>query len=840
MRAQVRRELAARLSDWKGLGYGLGKPSEPDLALASVTGLAAFLPERKGELDELVDALEAQLEAGESPAPDLALALASAWRALLDPNLPRWFSPDELKLRLPLALRFAGDIRASDGRDSFGCYLAFELARARMAPPADDWLEDLVVELERFPTDRTLRPYLLGRAADELRIRGSWNEAWALLTRAESTGGVSEQPTDPGLARFLAGARFQLELACGLLDEARLSLQREREAIASGAGDPESRIDLLMNVAGLALTAPHPLLIRQLLAELDAGLADAGLFDGLAGRRANLVARRAIAQQFLEESDPGVKREADERMQAALALSDLDATHRQALLFHRLGAAVGRGDRKIAEASLARLVELNERSPLSQEYGWYLAGWRGRLALDADAPREELLRVDAAVTASFEAFLRSFREIEERNGGVGFLDSRSRRLLLGTRLELRLALEENSDAGRVRAVDAVLPYEALGGLARRLAAPTARLADFVKSIPADAGVLLYLPGYRATHLVCIDPRGVLHRRIEWGYEREPDRLLLERLLSTAPERLTEEALASELEDIQAAFGRLSERLLPQDVRQRVASWKGLYVVGSELLGGVPFEGLSVGSEPLGTSHAVARLPSVAVGARLASRRPPQPTGEGLVLVAAPRMSAAARQRFPRLSEFSFDQDRLLDPIAGSRALVAERATLGLLREELARRSPRALIFVVHGVNDPALESGAGLVLAGDERDSDGILWSDELLSTPFAAPPLVVLAACDAARGTRRVGDDGLWQLGGAMLAQGASCVILSGAPIALEPTLRLLEVFERELALGVAPAEALRRARVALARDAYSHPFYALSLGAVGLGLGSAPVERR
>jgi CHAT domain-containing protein len=82
-------------------------------------------------------------------------------------------------------------------------------------------------------------------------------------------------------------------------------------------------------------------------------------------------------------------------------------------------------------------------------------------------------------------------------------------------------------------------------------------------------------------------------------------------------------------------------------------------------------------------------------------------------------------------------------------------------------------------------------------------------------------------------------QLGGAFLSLGALCTVQSASDIALAPMQRLMGAFHAALAEGASPAEALRRARVALGEDrAYAHPFYTMSMRVVGLGL--EPIVKR
>ena len=81
--------------------------------------------------------------------------------------------------------------------------------------------------------------------------------------------------------------------------------------------------------------------------------------------------------------------------------------------------------------------------------------------------------------------------------------------------------------------------------------------------------------------------------------------------------------------------------------------------------------------------------------------------------------------------------------------------------------------------------------------------------------------------------EDGANHLGGAWLAAGASAVVLSPAELDVEATLEAMLALHDPLARGEGtPAEALRRARVALAKDArFGHGRYDAALQLHGLG---------
>jgi CHAT domain-containing protein len=150
-----------------------------------------------------------------------------------------------------------------------------------------------------------------------------------------------------------------------------------------------------------------------------------------------------------------------------------------------------------------------------------------------------------------------------------------------------------------------------------------------------------------------------------------------------------------------------------------------------------------------------------------------------------------------------------------------------------------LHFLVHGAVDHERELPGALALAPDGASDDGLLWCEELFALELRSPPLVLLSSCGSARGQRRMGDDGLAQLGGAVLSKGARCTVEARADIALRSTLQLMETFSGAVAEGASPARAMLTARRALVADGdLSRPFHAYALRVVGLGF--EPILRR
>ncbi len=252
--------------------------------------------------------------------------------------------------------------------------------------------------------------------------------------------------------------------------------------------------------------------------------------------------------------------------------------------------------------------------------------------------------------------------------------------------------------------------------------------------------------------------------------------------------------------------------------------------GEDVLAGVPFDCLPLGKggTAIGLTHDVAALPSLPVAVALARRsREAGAAPKGFLTLAATDPGAAA------LADIPAGEAELERIGVSERDLVAAEARWPLVLERLRATTPAALHVLAHGRRDLTREIPVGLALAGSDGD-EGTVWAEDILASGVRFPPLVVLSACSAARGPRRIGDDGLAQLAGAFFARGAACVVHASNDLALDSTLRLVASFRREIEAGACPSRALRVARTRLRDEAaYDHPFYLYSLRVAGLGLG-------
>ena len=811
----------------------------PDLVLASVRALIIeiFHSTRAEQLFFLL----AEVREFECAAkdPDLALALAQGWLALVTVPYAEELPQEERRAHLAFALEAAKAIAPADERDAFGARLARELLFLLPRPSAEARAV-LARSLVGFPADQTTVPYLLAALADEQRACGEWRGAWSSLQEAEdilsSTRSTRFPAEIPVLERTLAGVRCQLELAWGLFDQAAATLQREREAVRTGASDPASQLDLLLNASGVALAIGKEHLLTATLEELDQRMSVLALPKPAL---ALLRARRALMLAMLMElarGDAAAQTRARAALVTAFSDTELENVHRVSVGVRLVLDALEQGALKEAGEWLTELEERTAEQAVS-ELSAAVEALRVRVALARhDAPADLRARI-TALDEHYDDFLRSFQERPDRQGGLGYLAWSNRRLLLGTLFEAHLALD--GKGGLESTVDRLLRAESLGTLARRLGCNGATVsATRAALLGPGTGLLLYLIGWECTHLVVLDGDALDHFAIPWKYDLESAPRVLFESATRSPVTWAPAERAAKLVECTQAAQELARRLLPPAVQDRIERLSSLVVVCDERLGPVVFEALPVAGIHLGVRVALSHLPSLTVGIELARRASQERVSESdCLLVAAPKEEPSIAKRYGLAPlELGQRSTQLLEPFPRGEALLGGEAQWPLVRAKLAEQSPRVLHFLVHGVSDPLRELSGGLVLTPSKADSDGVLWCEQLIAEEFESPPLVLLSACGA-RGTSRMGDDGMTQLASAFLARGSTAVVHAAGDLALEPTLELMRVCSRALAGGVTAAEALRKARAELAaRAEYAHPFYTSSLRLTGVGTRPIP----
>jgi hypothetical protein len=395
------------------------------------------------------------------------------------------------------------------------------------------------------------------------------------------------------------------------------------------------------------------------------------------------------------------------------------------------------------------------------------------------------------------------------------------------RLDLLL---EKGRAGVERALSRLLSAGATGTLARKLAAPAASLSEVRAGLigtAKDRAILVYFPAPDRTHLFVVDHDSTEHFPLAAADYIEAARYEAERTLRRPAKGSARDRLVRERE---AALAELCRQLLPQEVLVRLKERTRWTIVGEDLLGPVPFEALAPDGAYLGTTHAIVHLPSLPIGLRLAVRarrevRTSAGAGVAAVVLLSPPLGSDRSLTDAQIGEMLGAYPSKTKEIAGGPA-----AGLATLR----RASPvvRVAQVFAHGHYDESRERPAGMLLAPPEGQESSFVGSEEV--ELLDAPPLVVLTVCGAARAPKRRGDAGAADLAGAFLSAGdrARCVVQSAYDLDVDSARELSIHFHAALVGGDSPAEALRKARAALARDPdFADPFHHALIGVVGLG---------
>lgn len=689
--------------------------------------------------------------------------------------------------------------------------------------------------LTRHPAPTLERVAALTVQADAERQLGVWPDSERHLLEAQRFLERS-RGEDPRahIAWFnLAGVAFQLRLDCGLLDEAGAWLEREETYAQYLGPSAERELGLLLSRVHLEIATVR----REAAVErMERALADPELFAANPEYRARLAVRLGVALNELERFDAAREPRARAVLERALEVPALDSGDRQLSQETLLDVYFRDGDLARVEAlleSAGRSLPSDDgpgRTLERAELAGLIAAWRARVACARGLSEAELERSRQELERAYAAVLTSWAGQPRGRSGLGFLVFSRRRAILDVLVELALRLD-GPERGPARALELVTRWQDLGTLVQKLEPVPWSIEDLRGSLVGEGRALLvFVPGDGVTHLFGVERERVRHWPLPAKYQLEARVLELQRELSHPPADARDAASRAR---ISVAARALREALLPEDALDWAARWRGMYVVGAELLGGAPLELLEhPAGGTLGTRTALAYLPSLPAGLGLERRarsRGDERSGIDLRMLAAPAHANTTKAKGARFT-LSDESARLLrEPFDPARVDLWSGAEATLERLDPARPA-RILHLMTHGLYDPERVLPAGLALEPSEHD-DGLLWCDELEDGSVAAR-LVLLSACGAARGPSRQGDDGVAHLGGAFLAAGADCVVLSRFDVDAAATVELMISVHARLAAGDAPAEALRAARERLAADPrFDHPFYAGGLQAFGLG---------
>jgi CHAT domain-containing protein len=318
------------------------------------------------------------------------------------------------------------------------------------------------------------------------------------------------------------------------------------------------------------------------------------------------------------------------------------------------------------------------------------------------------------------------------------------------------------------------------------------------------------------------------------------RKTLEQLATRHADALAQYSLAYE-----SGARRLYEILLAPVVRVAPQA-RDLCIIPDGALWRVPFESLLDGHGGFAVeSRAFFYAPSAAVLLRehaheaRPGRKDHQFLGFGdPLLEVSPRETLTTRERgagsapIPEAAREVETIARIIGPQA-STVFTGANALESRLKAEA--RDFRIVHLATHGVIDDANPMYSHLLLARHEGDGeDGVLEAREMLGLSLQAD-LVVLSACDTARGGVHDGE-GLIGMSWALFAAGSPSVIASQWRVDSARTETLMTAFYRvwmnDPHTAFAKAHALRAARLALLYDPeFQHPYYWAPFVLIGSG---------
>ena len=631
--------------------------------------------------------------------------------------------------------------------------------------------------------------------------------------------------------------RGRLQLALGLVDLAHTSF----DAVARLLGPDAPRTQMLRLEEALAaedFARAH---------DLATALTDAPP-PGVA--RDEIELRKAIAAARTATDPTDGLAEARRLLERTLANAKHAATRCRIAIRHA-GYCLDGGDVDAARRSLARARDefaAADADGVRREIAAIAVVGARCLLATPSVTREELERNRDELLAAQSALLVQWEEIAPRPGGIGYLQFGSRRDVTSAliSIERRLTADDASAAfARLAAV------QGLGGLSRRfrLAAPS--LADVQRVVPDDGGMLVYLRAGAGSHVFALT-RGDLtnHELGPMPRLRADVRTLRDELRTRLPADAPRTLVDARARRLRDAATEMQRELLPDADAARIATWRSIVVVGREQLGGVPFECLpGTEREWLGLERAIAYAPSLPVAVELHRRHGEVAAADDeldLVAIAATGEGPAERG-LPPIDVTPSELDAVVGAFASVRTVVGSDATPTKVRDIGAQSPARAWLLLAHGVGDAATvddERPTALqlhaVADATAAPSDGLLRCRDVESLT-SAPPLVLLAACSAAAGPERRGDDHAADLVGAFLAAGALTVVAADADLDVGASLSFFRTVCGELAAGRSVAEAVRAGRVALADDPrYADPRFHASLHVTGIGDAPLPFRMR
>ena len=302
---------------------------------------------------------------------------------------------------------------------------------------------------------------------------------------------------------------------------------------------------------------------------------------------------------------------------------------------------------------------------------------------------------------------------------------------------------------------------------------------------------------------------------------------------------------------EVAVARLWNRLVAPVVDglpERVRRW---VVVADGPLHALPLAALAprVDAPPLGVSHRLTRVPSIATWQRLRSL--PESAHEALLAIAAPGPTVPAGDadpgaprgalfdtigRLPALTRATAEARAVLRRFGGGTLLEGGRAGEAAVKQHLVQ--PHALIHVAaHAVVDERHPERTAIVLDASDDGEDGLLQFREIADLRLDGA-IVVLSTCQGASGVP-VRGEGILGLAHALFQAGAVSVVGPLFPVRDDEAEQVAVALAGQLARGLPVDLALSRAREELRRSGLPARAWAgfVALGDADRRIASAPI---
>ena len=240
--------------------------------------------------------------------------------------------------------------------------------------------------------------------------------------------------------------------------------------------------------------------------------------------------------------------------------------------------------------------------------------------------------------------------------------------------------------------------------------------------------------------------------------------------------------------------------------------RSLIIIPHDALHHLPFQALWNGERYLIQSHAISYAPSLDSLAHIVRTR-----------------DASRSMKIVAFGNPDLGSDSLALPGAErevNNIKVAYPDTLTFLRAEATKprfvaESPRhAIVHIAAHAEFDALDPLHSRVRLAPESGIAGAVEAHEIYKLDFSNTSLVTLSACESGMSRITRGDE-IWGFTRSFLAAGAPALVLSLWPVADESTEMIMTTFYKEMR-EVNPREAIRRAQLAVSRDArFEHPFF-------------------